>query len=137
MNVNELVESASLALNQWRIAQDKIHVLTIGFPTQKDGAEHWTVPDINKVKVNIDAALFKDIHCFSVASIARDHSGDLIEAFSKCRLGSVKPAVAEVIRIREALSWIKRKGWSNVEVETDSLLAVQAVRSSTATLIFL
>ncbi|KAM6558557.1 hypothetical protein CsatA_027796 [Cannabis sativa] len=32
--------------------------------------------------------------------------------------------------MKEALSWIKRKGWEDVIVETDSLMVVQALNSS-------
>ncbi|KAM6588206.1 hypothetical protein CsatA_010811 [Cannabis sativa] len=31
--------------------------------------------------------------------------------------------------IKEALSWIKRQGWQNVELESDSLVSIQAIRS--------
>ena len=34
--------------------------------------------------------------------------------------------------IKEALSWIKQEGWPRVELESDSLVTVQAIRSSMA-----
>ncbi|KAM6542133.1 hypothetical protein CsatB_006580 [Cannabis sativa] len=32
--------------------------------------------------------------------------------------------------VREALSWLKKKGWNRVTIESDSLTVVQALRSS-------
>ena len=43
----------------------------------------------------------------------------------------MNPDVAKVIGIREAPSWVKNKGWIKVQVETDSLVIVQAIRSLT------
>lgn len=63
--------------------------------------------------------------------MARDFTGSFIEAKVRCYEGIVEPDLAEAIGVREALSWIEQKGWHNVQVETDSLVAVQAVRSST------
>lgn len=36
---------------------------------------------------------------------------------------------AEAMAIKEALSWIKEKNWSHVQLESDSLVIVQAIRS--------
>ncbi|XP_062100071.1 uncharacterized protein LOC133805941 [Humulus lupulus] len=57
-------------------------------------------------------------------------NGQLIEAIARNARGSVSPEVAEAIGIKEALSWIKSNRWCNVEVEFDSLLAVQAIRGT-------
>ena len=35
----------------------------------------------------------------------------------------------EAIGIKEALSWIKLKGWKKVTLESDSLFVIQALRS--------
>uniref|UniRef100_A0A803PZQ0 RNase H type-1 domain-containing protein n=1 Tax=Cannabis sativa TaxID=3483 RepID=A0A803PZQ0_CANSA len=65
-----------------------------------------------------------------VDQLARDEHGKLIEGISGSRISAVKPEIAEVIGVKEALSWIKRKGWSGVEIETDALVVVQAVLGS-------
>lgn len=38
--------------------------------------------------------------------------------------------MAEALGIREASSWIKAKAWDKVVIESDSLTAVQSIRSS-------
>ena len=55
--------------------------------------------------------------------------GSFIEAVIVCRRGQVTPEVAEALGIKEALGWIKRKNWSNVEVESDCLVVIQSIRS--------
>uniref|UniRef100_A0A803NTG1 Reverse transcriptase n=1 Tax=Cannabis sativa TaxID=3483 RepID=A0A803NTG1_CANSA len=74
----------------------------------------WDVELINDVMSARDAAI-----------ILRT----LVEAISCCWPGLDAPEMAEVMGVREALSWIKKKLWQSVIVETDSLIVVQAIRS--------
>lgn len=55
---------------------------------------------------------------------------ELLEARSSCKEGRTTPECAEAMSIREALSWIKGKHMQRVAVETDFLVAVQAIRGS-------
>ncbi|XP_074374501.1 uncharacterized protein LOC141714903 [Apium graveolens] len=126
----EVVESAKFVLNQWRYVQDKSFNHYLGYVTQDDGHEHWHLPQIDRVKVNTDTAIFEGSMCYSHAFVARDHHGQLIEARSRCLQGTIAPEIAEAIEMKEALSWIKEMQYSNAEVETDSLQVVQAIRSS-------
>ena len=57
----------------------------------------------------------------------QDHT---LEAISCCRNGVVSPELAEAMGMREALSWIKKKAWDKVTIETDCVTVVQALRSS-------
>lgn len=105
--------------------------------TQDDSHEHLCLPQQNKIKVNTDAAIFKSSTCYSYEFMVRDHFGQLIEPRSNCKLGKVTPELAEVVGIRETLSWIKTTHYSGVEVETDYMQVVQAVRSKTKSLSYL
>ncbi|KAM6555296.1 hypothetical protein CsatB_002315 [Cannabis sativa] len=67
---------------------------------------------------------------YGFGCVARGADGRIIEAISGSRLGVVGPEIAEVIGVKEALSWIKRNGWMEVEIETDALVVVQAVMGS-------
>lgn len=82
------------------------------------------------IKINVDAALFEDLGNYSFGCVARNGSGDLVEAISVCRAGSLDPETVEALGVREALSWIKQKLWKKVIIETDCLAVVQSVRSS-------
>ncbi|XP_030477950.1 uncharacterized protein LOC115694989 [Cannabis sativa] len=106
-NVAVVTLLATRMLEQWSKAQDKSsQVFTVAFLTAADGAE-----------------------LYSFACIARDASGHALEAISCCKQGTVTPELAEAMGVREALSWLKRKGWHRVTIETDCLIVVQALRS--------
>lgn len=132
-----VVVSANLCFNQWKSAQDKTFDSYLGFMTQADGNEHWELPTEGKVKINTDAAIFDESRRFSYAFIVRNHRGDLIEAVSRCKQGTVDPLLAEAIGVCEALSWVKERGWQAVELETDCLALIQAIRCSTINLSYL
>lgn len=82
------------------------------------------VPRENKIKINTDAAIFETFQHFSYSMIAINHFRELVDAVFKCLHGSLSPEVAESLGIREALSWIKKKQWRQVEMETYSLVSV-------------
>ncbi|KAL8103095.1 hypothetical protein AgCh_027577 [Apium graveolens] len=97
---------------------------------EEDGEEHWNPPSINSVKINTDAAIFTESDSYSYVFVVRDHEGRLIEAGARCRRGSPSADLAEALSIREALSWLKDKGYGNAVLESDCLQVVQAIRSS-------
>lgn len=128
LEVDDVVMSANVVLNQWQCAQDKFFNHYLCLMTQEDGDERWVAPKDNKVKVNTDAAIFSSTNCYSFAFIVRNHEGALVEAQSRCCPGNAKPEIAEALGIREALSWLKEHDHSDVDVETDCLVPVQAIR---------
>lgn len=130
MEPNEVVESACSVLDQWKNVQDRSFDRFLGYMTPEDGCEHWSLPSPNSVKINSDAAIFKESNKYSVAYVVRDSAGQLIEARTKSWSGHVSAEMAEIMGIREALSWIKQSELSNVILESDCLPMVQAVRSS-------
>uniref|UniRef100_A0A803QF42 RNase H type-1 domain-containing protein n=1 Tax=Cannabis sativa TaxID=3483 RepID=A0A803QF42_CANSA len=123
-----VVPSARKALDQWRVAKNN----TAGtFATRLYSKSNiWSKPMGNKIKVNVDGAIFEAQQRFGFGCVARDHFGHLTEAISDSRVGVVLPEIAEVIGMKEALSWIKKKGWEDMIIETDSLIVVQALNSS-------
>ena len=104
--------------------------------TQADGKAKWERPPEGMIKINTDGALFEDSNTNSYSMIVRNHAGDLVESKASCRQGTVNPEMAELMGIREALSWLKDKDYAGAIVET-GLAMVQAIRSSTATLSYL
>lgn len=120
MEAAEVIVSARTLLYQWKNAQDKVFDTSLGFMTQVDGAEHWSVLTEDMIKVNNEATLFEASHYFSYAVVARvvarDQAGRLVEVVSRCKQGSTSPELAKAIGIREALSWIKIKDWRNIVI---------------------
>nr|XP_017251820.1 PREDICTED: uncharacterized protein LOC108222412 isoform X3 [Daucus carota subsp. sativus]XP_017251821.1 PREDICTED: uncharacterized protein LOC108222412 isoform X3 [Daucus carota subsp. sativus] len=137
MDVTEVVVMAKSTLNHWINAQDKFFDSSLGYMTQDDGVERWRTPNVDTIKINTDAAIFETSCCYSFALVAHDHTGALVEASSRCLLSNASPEMAEIMGIREALSWVKRRPGIKVEIETDSLIAVQAIRSSAVKLSYL
>uniref|UniRef100_A0A803PSJ2 RNase H type-1 domain-containing protein n=1 Tax=Cannabis sativa TaxID=3483 RepID=A0A803PSJ2_CANSA len=128
-SVNDVLVSASITLDHWRKAQDKFTLSSLSPNNSDDGAELWTKPANNYIKINIDAALFHHEDSYGFGIVARDDLGKLIEARTCYKAGNYSAEVVEELGIKEALSWIKSNNWQKVEVETDSLLVVQAIRS--------
>lgn len=90
----------------------------------------WRPPPAGMVKVNCDAALFEQQHATGVGWVMRDSSGKFL-ATAGCLWHTLyDPLVAEAMSIREALSWIKDRRLSNVQVETECLIAAQAISAT-------
>uniref|UniRef100_A0A803QSF3 RNase H type-1 domain-containing protein n=1 Tax=Cannabis sativa TaxID=3483 RepID=A0A803QSF3_CANSA len=68
--------------------------------------EHWTKPISTKLKINVDGAIFESENRFGFGFI-RDSTGKFVQAVSGSRLGVVSPEIAEVVGMKEVLSWIK------------------------------
>uniref|UniRef100_A0A803Q3U1 RNase H type-1 domain-containing protein n=1 Tax=Cannabis sativa TaxID=3483 RepID=A0A803Q3U1_CANSA len=95
-----------------------------------NGAKHWIFPQVNSIKINVDVALFERENGFGFGFgvVARDSNDFLVEGCTTFLVGQVELEVAEAMRVREALSWIKGHHWQSVSLETDCLLVVQALR---------
>uniref|UniRef100_A0A803P370 Reverse transcriptase n=1 Tax=Cannabis sativa TaxID=3483 RepID=A0A803P370_CANSA len=127
-NALRVVQSARKALDQWRVATKNT---TTSFATGVlSNSNIWSKPTGNKIMVNVDDAIFEAQQRFGFGCVARNPVGHLLEAISDSRIGMVLPEIVEIIGMKEALSWIKRKGWEDVIIETDSLMVVQALNSS-------
>ncbi|KAM6568954.1 hypothetical protein CsatB_016939 [Cannabis sativa] len=128
-SVLQVVQSAKQVLNSWKVA--KFQTPAALYATGEAAISNlWRKPSVDMVKVNVDGAIFQTQQKFGFGCIARNHHGHLLEARSVSRWGCVLPEIAEVIGIKEALSWIKTRGWDRVVVETDALVVVQAINSS-------
>lgn len=130
-SVEEVVSFAMLTLNHYLAAQDVGSIPSLNPLQEGDGAERWAKPVLNTIKINVDAAIFEAEKHFGFACVIRDDKGLLMEAFAKYVPGVVMPALAEVIGIKEALSWVKTHQSTRVELESDSLFSIQAIHGST------
>ena len=114
--------------NQWIKARNKFEVPTCAFLTGKDGAKRWRRPIDGVVKINVDAAIFSESSKYNFARVARRNEHELsLEVVTCCRQGVVSPELTEAMEMREALSWIKKKIWNKVIIETDCLTIIQAL----------
>lgn len=74
-----------------------------------DGVSLWVKPQEDTIKVSVDAAVFTEFSVFGICMVARDSNGYLVQAKAKLFKGISNPGLAEVIAIKEALSWVKEK----------------------------
>uniref|UniRef100_A0A803PY00 Reverse transcriptase zinc-binding domain-containing protein n=1 Tax=Cannabis sativa TaxID=3483 RepID=A0A803PY00_CANSA len=98
-------------------------LLSLNFASSCDVGEHWTKPETNTIKMNVDAAMFEEDGMYGFRIVARDDTGRLIRSKSSCFLGAPLVEVAEA-RVKEALSWIKNNDWQGATLETDSVVTV-------------
>lgn len=127
--LNVVIANAKQYLLQWRIAQKNTTQPRYPYFAEGDGLEIWVAPQVDYMKISVDAATFCEYNAYGLGMVARNDKGELIQAKSKCRFGIVSVHMAEALAIKEALSWIQDRGWSKVVVESDCLTAIQAIRS--------
>uniref|UniRef100_A0A2N9IGZ4 Reverse transcriptase domain-containing protein n=1 Tax=Fagus sylvatica TaxID=28930 RepID=A0A2N9IGZ4_FAGSY len=86
----------------------------------------WSPPPPGCIKLNVDAALLP----FStrIATIARDDNGLLIKAWAKSVV-SCDPLLAEASAIHWAIQLAKAENWSNIIIESDSQVCINALIS--------
>ncbi|KAL8118943.1 hypothetical protein AgCh_016435 [Apium graveolens] len=63
--------------------------------------------------------------------VARNHDGHLILAKSIYSPDVMNPTLEEAMVVKEALSWAMEMGWSSVTIESDCMVVIQLIRSST------
>uniref|UniRef100_A0A803QR46 Uncharacterized protein n=1 Tax=Cannabis sativa TaxID=3483 RepID=A0A803QR46_CANSA len=126
---SQVVSSSWTTLDHWIKAQDKMSLLSPSMLDVGNNFEHWTKPTDNTIKITVDGAIFEVENAYGYGIVACDSEGSVIDFVAKYSHGSFSAEVVEAVGVKEALSWLKDKGWNAVEVETDSLLTVQAVFS--------
>lgn len=127
--VEEVVVFADITLDRWRKAQDRGNIPTLRPLCVGDGLELWIKPD-SGIKVNVDAAIFDQDGKYGFGVLVRDSAGSLVKVMARWQIGRIDPEVAEAIGIKEALSWAKTQNFYSIALESDSLVAVEAIRSS-------
>ncbi|KAL8097023.1 uncharacterized protein LOC141684882 [Apium graveolens] len=127
--IDAVVSSAAQYLKQWKEAQGRSSILPSQPFVASDGVSLWVKPQEDTIKVSVDAAVFSDFSAFGIGMVARNSSGHLVQAKAKLFQEMATPALAEAMAIKEALSWTKQEQWEKVVIESDSLVAIQAIRS--------
>lgn len=118
------------SLDQWRCAHEKTFVSSMVHLQPGEENEYWTKPEGNTIKINVDAAIFDEQNMYGFGWAARNKEGRLVVAKLGSKLGSVNPELAEAMGVKEVLSWIKNNSYHDVIVVSDSLVTIQAIRSS-------
>ncbi|CAH9075976.1 unnamed protein product [Cuscuta epithymum] len=114
-------------VNGWRSAQSKES-------RPEQGAigtvQRWRRPQEGWLKANVDAAVGSQGR--GLGWVLRDAAGSFVAAGVQSWNGDCSPLEAELLGIREVLSWLKEQAWDNVEIESDSSLAVSEIQGGTS-----
>ncbi|KAJ8749857.1 hypothetical protein K2173_013772 [Erythroxylum novogranatense] len=90
----------------------------------------WKKPPVGFIRINTDAAIFKELGTTSTGFVVRNSNGDCIAVGSNIFSGVLDPSTVEAMSIREALSWVKKKNLHSVIIESDSKLVIQSLLSN-------
>uniref|UniRef100_A0A803QQ60 RNase H type-1 domain-containing protein n=1 Tax=Cannabis sativa TaxID=3483 RepID=A0A803QQ60_CANSA len=127
-SLNEIMVSAFTSLDHWRKAQDIISLSSIFFDNISDQNELWVKPEIQTIKINVDAAVLEQENSYRFGFI--DHHASPLHIQAMYHGGYFLAETMEAMGIKEALSWIKTNNWKGVMIESDNMLAVQASHST-------
>lgn len=125
------MEGSFKMVNEWKEAKRK--QTTAVQDRRKSVHKHgykWTPPEVGALKINVDASVFPGSYTFSIGMLVRDHQGSFL-AGRRLRLPAPASVFeAEVIGVKEALSWLADKQLSSecVQIETYSQLTEHAIR---------
>ncbi|XP_074360225.1 uncharacterized protein LOC141700315 [Apium graveolens] len=125
-------KKAEQYLEQWRYAQSKVSYSLFPQAVEGDGGDSWVRPQELAIKVSVDASIFREINASGIGLVARDSKGEIVMARTVGVNEVLDPNMGEIMAIKEALNWTKNTTWQNITVESDCLVAVQAVRSKLA-----
>lgn len=67
-----------------------------------DGNEFWVAPEVDYMKISVDATVVSEYNASGIGLVARDSKGELIQARTKCNFGLVSANLAEAMAVKEA-----------------------------------
>ncbi|XP_057779546.1 uncharacterized protein LOC130998129 [Salvia miltiorrhiza] len=89
----------------------------------------WHPLPPGSIKCNVDAAFFEAERMMGIGMVIRDHNGAFAVGRSIKLPGCRSVEEAELVGIKEALSWIKELGFTKGVIESDCKRAVDMVKS--------
>ncbi|XP_031095050.1 uncharacterized protein LOC115999334 [Ipomoea triloba] len=89
----------------------------------------WQPPPTGYYNMNIDVSMDINRRCMGFGWVIRDDYGKIVGVLMSRVSGLYSIKEAEAMGAREALSWINKKGWTRVILETDAQVVTQAVNN--------
>ncbi|CAH9125783.1 unnamed protein product [Cuscuta epithymum] len=118
----QILVKTRMYVDGWGLAQQPVGRESI---IRRPTISAWKKPSPERYKLNVDAAV-REKMC-GLRWVLRNEAGDFIAGVAKVGHGVLSSLEDELIGIREALSWMKERGWDSVEVESDSSGAVAEI----------
>ncbi|CAH9110446.1 unnamed protein product [Cuscuta europaea] len=97
---------------------------------QQQAASSWSRPILGRIKLNVDAAV-RDSGC-GLGWCLWDERGRFVTGVACPREGKLSPLAAELIGIRETLSWLQDYEWVDIDMESDSSCAISEILKGTS-----
>lgn len=95
-----------------------------------DQRRSWLAPEKGCSKFNIDTICFSGGNVTRLCGVARNHYGNCMVVFMRSFLYYLDPKLVEVLCIREILSWLKELKVGSIDIKTDSLVFMVAIKAS-------
>lgn len=95
----------------------------------------WKPPNEGSFKINVDAAVKEGQDTYTVGMVLRNSQGHFLAGRVMKFAGTVQVMEAEMVGIAEALSWLKQLPVSDVVIESDSELCVNAINGDNTNLL--
>ncbi|CAH9054798.1 unnamed protein product [Cuscuta epithymum] len=122
-----LLLKSKIYVDSWIQAQQQGRKHAVPEPK---GVMLWKRPRPGWVKLNVDASV-KD-NGVGLGWLLRNEDGVFMAGVAKPWQGVLPPWEAELIGIREALSWTKEYGCERIEVESDAAKAISEIRDGSS-----
>uniref|UniRef100_A0A8R7P8F8 Reverse transcriptase zinc-binding domain-containing protein n=1 Tax=Triticum urartu TaxID=4572 RepID=A0A8R7P8F8_TRIUA len=98
--------------------------------TPSSSSVKWSPPPPGSVLINVDAAIFSNLHKLGIGILIRNHKGECLVACTEPLKGMVQPKLAESWALRQAVILARDEGLTSVIFASDCLSLVQRVNSS-------
>lgn len=125
-----IIARAKQYLEQWRNAQRHVSVSNFTLLVDGDGSSTWVRPPEFEIKISVDAAMFCESNASEIGLVVRGSNGEVLQAKTVLFNELLDPDMAELLAMKEALSWSKDWPWQKIIIESDCLGVVQSIRSS-------
>ena len=119
---------------QWTSRYLREYYVTIDRPAKVLDVQvvRWTPPPLDKYKINVDAAVFKDQKAAGVGVLIRDCNGQVIAALSKKINAPLGPVEVEAKVVEAGVQFTKDIGIQDIILEGDSLTVLNALGGNTS-----
>ncbi|XP_073021819.1 uncharacterized protein [Primulina eburnea] len=100
---------------------------SVNLLTHPQSPRDWTVPPVDHLRLDVDAAYNINSNSYAIGGIVRNHEGQPVLAFGKKIHKTPSVTSAELVAIEEGIHTTQHHHLRINQLTSDSLLAVQAV----------
>ncbi|XP_074377351.1 uncharacterized protein LOC141718876 [Apium graveolens] len=104
-----IIARAKQYLEQWSYAQRQVSYSIFPQAVEGGGCSSWVRPQELEIKISIDAIIFLEFTASGLGLVVRGSNGEMLLAKTVLFNEVMDPDMAEVLAIKEALSWSKNQ----------------------------